>query len=210
MAYFTKITTSIAYYIIWYRFCLAAYFQDILVQLISWKSDLCRHDFTRFIALKISINMADLLEATKFIIHCIIWYCFCLAAYFHAILTQLISCKSDLCCHDFICYITWEAPSIWLTCWKLQCSLFIVLSGTASVLLHTSRPFSHSLFPASLTFTAMILLVTLLEIFHRYGWPVGTHKVHRSLYYLVLLLSLCILPGHSRTAYFLNVWPSLA
>ena len=55
---------------------------------------------------------------------------------------------------------TWKFPSIWLTCWKPQSSSFIVLPGTASVPLHTFRAFSHSFLPASLTFTAIMLLVT--------------------------------------------------
>ena len=125
--------------IIWYCFCLAADFQAILAQLISCKSDLCHHNFTRYIGLKISINMADLLEATKFIVHCIVWYCFCLAAYFQGILAQLISCKSYLRRHNFTCYIGLKFPLIWLTCWKPQSSSFIVLSDTVFVSLNTSR-----------------------------------------------------------------------
>ena len=105
MAYFSKITKSNAYYITWCCFCLAAYFQGILPQLISCKSDLCRHNFTRYIDLKISIDMADLLEATKFIVHCITRYCFCPTAYFQGILAQLPSCKSDLHRHNVTRYI---------------------------------------------------------------------------------------------------------
>ena len=105
MADLLEATKLIVYCIVQDCFCLTAYFQGILAQLISCKSDLRRHNFTRYIGLKFSINMADLLEATKFTVYCITWYCFCLAAYFQGILAQLISCKSDLRCRNFTCYI---------------------------------------------------------------------------------------------------------